>query len=781
VVVVADLVARVSAQGAQEAATQVKAVGDQAKLTADALRIMAEQMARTKDFGGTAAQALDVLQRSGAQPTAAALAEAARAAEKTAAAVTATVAPAKAAAAAAREHSQGWNASESSMIRFGAALLGVNLGISMVAGAARMVHQAIADIVSTQLDWERSLVNLSGLYGETGARAAALANAQASLPGVLGTQQEFAQAAINASALTLRYGLPQRAIDQLTTTGGRVAFATGMTNEQDRLLLQQQILQAVQTGAALPARYGVYTDPEAVSRRLGFQGGDSLQAFTPQQVMSARAAIVGGDLSAFADRAAENRRAALDAATAAEKTLEQARTNRQTFLESTGGANAAQAANFVLSAMGSGPALGLGPEGAGQFQKSPALQATAQEESLGRLVQAQVVEAAALADSKKAQDEARQSLMALSETVEGAGARLLSFFGSLESPTSIGHGDILAQAQAAVTARARSAVPTFGMGPAEIAAIAAGTSAQQAWQNFVAPLAQQEQTNVIQRNLERLAANPINPTPDRANPARQTAAQRALAQIPLLDPINRGLGEATTRAAGIDLATADTQARLEAITLTQRERYVQLLRDTVDLRRLDIQQQMVGVEASQRLIRAQQAALPSQQIASAGRYDQALAQAISQQRMARLLQGQDVSGLPSVDELINMQVRGQLIEGENAPSLVRGARGVELAGQGVTATSLAQALTEGQLRSAEMANDLKNLNDLPQQTTLELELVQNNRDQLSVQTEVREYLKQLVWIMTNQPAQLVPADRADRQGASTAPPAPSDLPGARHQ
>lgn len=787
-VVIADLVARVRSEGITEATTNIKAVGAEAAQTTRALEIMAQQFA--KNFGGTSADALDMFKRTGAAPTAAAMAEAAKEAEKAGAAVAAAVPHHQAAAKAANDHakaagevSKGWTASESSIVRFGAGVLGVGLGLSLVTTAAKLVHDTIVGTVNASLDWERSLKNLSGLYGEASAKAAALATAQSGLPGVLGDQQEFAQAAINASPLALRYGLPQRLVDQLTTTGGRLAFATGMRDASERAQLQAQLVAAVTTGAALPPQYGIYTDAESTARQLGLTGAASLGAFTPQETMQARTANIISQGAQFADRANANQRALADAATAAEKAVEQARTALQATLEN-GGAASRQP---PLGTFGSEFAY-IPPPAEDNYGRNADVQdaaarnlAAVQEAADRNLADAQNAYAQALADSTKAQEYARMTTDQLTRSVDFAGAKLLSFFGSLEDPTSIAHGDILAQAQGAVSARSRSAIPVQGMGAAEIGALALGTTWQQAWQNFTASLAQDEQTNVIRRNLDAQAGTgyPIGAEGPGLDPRQRTAAQRAIDQAGALEPVNRGIGQANTRAAQADITAAETQANLERITLTQRERGLALMRETVDLRRLDVQQQQMGLAATQNVIRAQQAGLPAQYALSDAQYQTGRAAVLAQARLARTLQGKDVSGLPSIEDLVQMNVQGQFATAEAGPAAFEANRAAELAQRPATAAGLAQQLTSSQLTNAQLSVDLKNLGDLPEQTALELELVQNNRSQLSVQTELREYMKQLVYIMSNGgssggPPSMVPADAGDRGSTAS-----SQLAGAR--
>lgn len=792
-IAIADLVARVRSEGVQETQAAVKAVGAEAAQTARALELMAAQFAKL--HGGTAADALTMFQKSGVQPTAAALAEVAAAAEKASAAIAQTAATAKAsassiaaalsgagvnasgaqiqsiltaqsradqqsslakalegagvaagvarqqakaltgetqaAAKAAEDLGRGFDLSTGTLIRGLGALTGVGLGLSAVVGIASQLHQVVVGIVQGQLDWERSLQNLSGLYGETGARAAALANAQASLPGVLGTQQEFAQAGINASDLRLRYGLPQRLIDQLTTTGGRVAFAAGLTNEAERTQLQQQIAQAVRTGAALPTQYGVYTDEEAVSRRLGFGAPQALQAFTPQQLMEARGAIVSEGLNTFADRANANQRAALAVATSAEKALEQARTNAQTALERAGTVTPGYESRG--GGFGSGPAFQLfstpreiGAPARTAFEGQSSAQQRSQEaaalqtylDNQEQVAQAATIEAQALANSAKAQEEARKTIETLGRGAERAGAQLLNFFGALTDTTSIAHGDLLAQAQGAVSARARSAMPMYAIGAAEVSAIATGNAAQAAWQNYVARLAQEPQANAIRANLERLAAT----EGPGLEASRSSAASALVDQRRREGPVGAALVNAEKADALEQLRLAEAQSNVEEINLRYRERGLTIERDTIGLRKTEAQISLENVTLTERVLKAQQAALPSGIALQNLSFEQQRTALLAQERQAGLLRGEDVSGLPSFDELIGRNVSLAL----SAPGVARRAleagHEVDVAGQAATAGGIRAGLAQVPITRSSLQLALEQYGDDPARLAAELGL-----------------------------------------------------------
>lgn len=778
-------------QGLQAAQQQAKTTEAALKGAANASTKLQESLSAISEYLADAGLNADEV----AEAMAAIGGGATKAAEKATTAATAAkniATPTKDAAKAADNLQKGFSLSGSTLLRAGAALAGVGLGINIVAGAARLVHDVIADVVQSQLDWERSLKTVSGLYGDLGSRVAAVATAQANQPGLLGTQQEFAQYALNASVLTRRYGLNPDQVNQLVTTGGRVAFATGMTDQAQREQLQAQILAAVNGENSL-SRYGVYTDPESVARRLGFSGGQALNAFTPQEVKTANAAIVNQGLSAFADRANANQRAALDAVTAAQKAQDQAHANLQNTLESVGDRDPATGLPTING-------IPIVPEGGGYGaamaadnyhqqqqqlqQQGGAINGLAAIDQEHRVFQASQEYVRALADSKKVQEANQRALDELAKSADAAGAKLLSFVGSLEDSTSIAHAQLLAQAQGTVTNLSRSAVPTAGMGTQEIGAIARGTTFQAVLQNYFAQLAQGENTNPIQKYLEQ-QANTQGPGLEN----QRAAAQRALAQAPKLLPVENAIGGLQTTSAQLDLAQAKAEADLEQITLSQRERYVQLMRDTVELRIRDNEQQQQSVRASMDLVRAQQAALPAQYRTSDAQYQQNLAQALAKQRLARSLRGEDVSDLPSIDQLIKMNINGQLDEYENAPALVQAQHNVEREGRPAAEAAMAQSLTDAQVRIAELATNAENLRDIPLQTQYESDLLDVNRDQLTVQQELRDATQQLIQIMSNPPSGssggTVPGTTIDLanlifgEAGGGDVPAPSTLPGAR--
>lgn len=768
-VVVSDLVARFRAdlgdvqRGAQQARQEMAGVAQEAKATGEQLDALSRKFAQSQ--GGAAAQWRQILetQRLGASQVDEMLGRGAQSAQRAASAAQQIAQPTQAAAKAASDLHEGFRLSESSMVRFGASLVGVGLGISLVAGAGRLLHDAIVGTLGAQLQYEQSLVRARGILGDNASAVVAMSRAQAATPGLLGSQQEFLAANLAFQPLVNRYGLTDQARFGVTSAAGRVAEVLGLTAEERANLQQRALTNVTSGGDALSYVTGTVLDPMTIARRLGGVSPEQLRALTAPQLVAAQAEMTAVDLNRVALQGAQGRPGLLAARTTAEQALLRAQTNLQNAIGGTGGASLVEP---------------LGPELSGRFPGLPTenfpstLAETAQNQV--RQFQEELDKATkAIGSNQEEFEQHTANLRRMGVEYGGAAFRLLGFFGSPEDPLSIARGDVGAQAQAAVAARMRSAVPGIGTPNAEIAATSVQDAYQAAYQNYVARIAQGNTDNATREFLQGRATAEAGLTRDRSDRAQaaaeaNTPAGRAIREAQLTAPVRQQIGEAQRTAQQLDMQAAQQQADLERITLTQRERGLRMLQETVELRKLDVQQQMTSVRLGQDVIRAQQAALPTIGIASAARYQQNLALAVSQQRVARLLQGRDISDLPTVDQLIQMNVQGQLAEAENAPALVRGARGVEVAGQAATAAGLAQQLTASQVQLAQMAVDLKNLDDLPQQTATELELLQTNRDQLSVQTELREYTKQLVWIMTN-----------PGSSGGSAPPAPPDMPGAR--
>lgn len=266
-VVISDLVAKVRAEGVEQTAAAVKQVSASAQEAARALEIMAQQAA--KSGGGTAPGWMDMFTRQGVQPTAAALAQARSEMEKTAAATQQAVQPAQTVARAATEHAaaaatgaraaqdvaDGWKLSESSIVRFGTALVGINLGISLVAGVARQIHEQFVAAVESAVELDRVTRGLTGAYGAAGAQnQAAFAQRLGSQAGVpTGTVET---ALTSAAPLANQFGLSTGQVQQVTSRAADLAAQYGQPFQKTF----NDVLQGISSGGTQLQQYGVRLD-----------------------------------------------------------------------------------------------------------------------------------------------------------------------------------------------------------------------------------------------------------------------------------------------------------------------------------------------------------------------------------------------------------------------------------------------------------------------------------------------------------------------------------------
>src|SRR5436853_6648764 len=180
---IADLVANFRAtglddisRGAQQTREQLRGVAAEAQATSAQLDELARRAAAANPGAGSQQSFRTAIERQGLSYANAAelLGGVAKNAEQAATSVQKIAQPTQAAAKAAADLHQGFSLSESSAIRFGASLVGVGLGISLVAGAGRVLHDVIGGVVDRQVEWERSLVQVRALYGDISPRIVAL-------------------------------------------------------------------------------------------------------------------------------------------------------------------------------------------------------------------------------------------------------------------------------------------------------------------------------------------------------------------------------------------------------------------------------------------------------------------------------------------------------------------------------------------------------------------------------------------------------------------------------
>jgi hypothetical protein len=745
---IADLVANFRAtglddisRGAQQTREQLRGVAAEAQATSAQLDELARRAAAANPGAGSQQSFRTAIERQGLSYANAAelLGGVAKNAEQAATSVQKIAQPTQAVAKAASDLHDGFRLSESSIVRFGASLVGVGLGISLVAGAGRVLHDVIAGAVEQQVEWERSLVRIRALYGQTGDQVVAIARAQAAAPGVLGSPQEFVDANLNAAFLSRRYGVSPATVTGLTTAVGRASYVLNLP-EQQRRDLQARAAAAAEGGGNALRDFGIELDPESVARQLGLSSAAGLQALTPQQRANAQALLITQGMQRLALQGSAEQPGLLSRQRDLEQAAIQARANVQRSAEQGFGMFGNQ--DVGITELGQ-PYLRATGEQINQADYLERLNA-----KLAEADRAVAANAAAITSETDAIKRSTDELARMGVTAGSAAARLLTFTGSLEDPLSIARGDIGAQAQAAVAARARSAIPGIGTPAAERAFGAGQDAYASAYQNYNARIAQQNTENADREFLQSRAADEARNLTDRQiDRGALTPAGRALQEAERTRPVYDQMRASQQTAQQLDMQAAEQQSRIEAITLQQRERNLRMLQDTVELRREDVNLQMHGVEANQALIRAQQAAQGPQNALEAAQYQTTRASVLAQARMARLLQGKDVSGLPSFDDLIAMNIQGQFAAAEAGPAALEAGRGVQVAGQAVTTASLAQQFTQSQVQLAELAVDLQNLGELPGQTALELELLQTNRDQLDVSREQRDLTRRLVAIM----------------------------------
>jgi hypothetical protein len=676
VVVVGDLVARFRSdtsdleRGGQVARQELKATEQQAQQTARALEIMAQAASKANPGQGSAGQILEVFQKANVQPTAAALAQAAKEMQNTAVAATRAVEPTRALAKAASDHAEGWKVSESQLVRFGTGLAGIGLGISLVGGAAALLHQTITAVVDSSTDWERSLLRVGAIYGDIAPRIVALSQAQAAMPGVTSSQAELLQANTAAGFLTTRYGVSPTLTGRLT---GQAAQIGGLflLPEDQRRGLQDAFLQYAQTGAgagALESTLGRPFDPLTLARSLGFSSEAGLQALTPAQLATARAQFEIGTAGDVGVRGSTEGRGLLDARRTLEQDLAKAQGALQNRLE--GQQPDDQRLRALITSETPRNALEA------EQQQQQLAELTAREESYQKAVDAAQAalqaNSEALADNERQVKEATAALAKLGVEAGGATAKLLTFTGSLEDPRSIARGDIAAQAQASVAGRAVGPNPLIARTPAEMAVTARETAEQQAYQSYVADRAranERDSGSAIRQYLQGQVQ--FGPGADRP------AAQRALDEIQRRYLANTVSGQAQQAGGFAQRAETEAQDQLTLINVGQDERRLAVAKQLADSRRevlqtegrlaplllqeANLQDRMVvaardNLDSRRALIQAQQAALGPQGTTQDLDYQERRVQALAEQRQARLLLGQDASGVPSFDELITQHV-----------------------------------------------------------------------------------------------------------------------------
>lgn len=702
-VLIADLVARVRTegvdqveQGAKRARQELAGVGQEARATGDQLDQLARKFAATQ--GGTASGWREILEKQAlsAGQVAQQLGTASTSANRLASAAQQIAAPTQAAAAAAGAIHQGFSMSEASIGRFALGVVGIGAGLSIATKLATELHGAISGIVQGQLTWERSLKETAGVFGPTARNAVAMAQALATAPGLVGSQQVFAQANLQSAYLSSRYGMSTEMRGQLLATAGRVAAARGLSSDQDAAAQQKAFLEAVESGGTSLRDLNIEVDPEIVARRLGFASGDALEALTPQQQRLARASIAIQGGNQYVQNARLEGRAALDAQTGGQRSLQQARDQLQNMLEQqrqgmfppeamTGGAEGA--------ALGFGLQMLFGDDDTKrriEEQQKAIRDLDAQQAQLNKTADEWRVR---LGNIDKAQLEATTSLQSLTGASLVATSRLLSARGSIEDPQSLKFGDLAARALAETAAHARGPNPIFGMSDSEIAVQATSAGWLQAYQGFDAQRSQGtlRQANTVRAYLQGQAAIDSRLTPEAGTVSPALDAQRALAEGERRSSAMQTLLTAQ-RAGGLaQLQLAEAQANADEISLRQRGRELDVNERLIDARGRELSIARESLDVHREVIEAQQrAAGPGAALQELDYGDQRTS-LLAQVRQVRLLEGQDVSDLPTTNDLINQHVRAvmdrpelallALDTGQQVTRAQRIAEGLDLRGQ----------------------------------------------------------------------------------------------------
>jgi hypothetical protein len=576
------------------------------------------------------------------------------------------------------------------MIRGGAALAGFSLGLSLAAAAGRIVHDTIVSIVENQLAWERSVQQTRAVYGQMAPQIIALSQAQAQLPDVVGTQQDFLQANFQSQVLARRYGISQGTLGQLTTGGGRAASALGLSNEDARAF-QQQLLGFALTGApGNLEQYGFTVRPLDIARRFGLSSEAGLQALTPSQLSATQTNLVNQRTAQISLQGSQDVPGLLDKQRGLQQQIDQSQSRLQNLLEGqarTGGGGGGQPT--ALAAMTGFPSA-LGPYGEEQQRIEAGLAGGAPlggGEARAALADFQKQMEDLTAQIGTQQDQLAKANAALAQLgiqANSATARLLSFTGSLEDLGSIARGDIAAAAQGGVAQRAQSVNPLIAQNPQEMLVTATQQAEQDAYRQFVARQAQQQllQNSPIQEYLQGIAAQRLHGPGIAGQPSEQaTAAQAAL------DDITRrrtgALAGQQAQQAGqfADRAATEANAQLQRIQIGQDERRLAVQDQVVASKRreLELAGQLSVVTLAQHAIQAQatlaSGRLQSIQIAESDRrlgYADQTAQyqkqgiQIQQQMSPLLLQQAALQDRITVASRDNLGIRRELIAAQQA-------------------------------------------------------------------------------------------------------------------
>ena len=184
-----------------------------------------------------------------------------------------------------------------SLLRAGAALTGVGLGINIAAGAARLLHDALAGAAQDAIQLEQSSRNIGIAYGPQ----SGLGNL-GNLPG-RGTQAESQQAAASLAPLAAQYGFTTTQVTQLVTAERELARIHGTDLPQAAQALQSVMAGNLQAGQALDLQL---TDQYGILRNVGLTWEQLEQAEGPAQARQTLLAAVQADVNRQLDNSSQS-------------------------------------------------------------------------------------------------------------------------------------------------------------------------------------------------------------------------------------------------------------------------------------------------------------------------------------------------------------------------------------------------------------------------------------------------------------------------------------------
>lgn len=197
---------------------------------------------------------------------------------------------------------------ERSAIRFGAALVGIPIGINLAAGAAHLLHDALAGAVNSAVQLEQSGRAIAVAYGASGgAFTGAGASAFAANPLTKGTTTEYQQTIAALAPLAAQYKLTTDQVRQFGTASGELARINGVELPQAGQVLQQVLRGNLEAGQALDLQL---TNEYGIIKGVGFTWEQLVQSQGPA---AARATLLAAVLADTSRQTANSAKSADDA------------------------------------------------------------------------------------------------------------------------------------------------------------------------------------------------------------------------------------------------------------------------------------------------------------------------------------------------------------------------------------------------------------------------------------------------------------------------------------